>query len=268
MTAKELFESLVQDAGLDEATAKAIMAAAANEKVNAKAAGLVQRKEYDSLEARAAALELSMNGTKDKPGAVAYQKWYTDNFAAIQKLQQDVARYTERYGTLDEPKNPPANPPAPAFDEKKIAEMIAAGVDKRIQEGYGSRWSDLITQSGTILEKHIRSGRKSPLDWKKISELAAAKNGDIAAAYDEWDKPEADAAAKAATDAEVERRVKERLAKERTESFFPAGADATPSGSVSPLSRSKVEGTPKYDRSSVIAAAVTGKYDGGKESVQ
>ncbi len=53
----------------------------------------------------------------------------------------------------------------------------------------------------------------------------------------------------------------EKLAAARTAQFFPAGADATPSGSgISPLSRAKTD-SPKYDRSKVIESAVTGKYE-------
>lgn len=260
MTAKELFEYLTQDAGFDEATSKAIMAAAGNEKVAKRAGDFVQQKEYNDLEQRAARLELSYNGTKDKPGAKAYEEWYSKNAAAIQKLQQDVARYQERYGALDDPSG--------NFDRGKGGEVkpaggtmtkeeIAATVREVISGGYDAQWSNLITGAGTILEKHLRSKRDNPIDWNKLGELAKAKNGDLTAAYDEWDKPAAEAASKAATEAEIKRRVDEEVAKRQTSSFFPAGADASPS-SVSPLSRTKSD--QKYDRSKVVEAAVSGEY--------
>src|SRR5690348_15066135 len=111
MTAKEMFKYLIDDAGLDEATAKAVMAAAENEKVNKRTADYVQKREYEDLERKAAQLELSYNGTKDKPGALSYQQWYEKNFAAIQELQTRVAKYQERYGDLE----------APVKEDKKAA---------------------------------------------------------------------------------------------------------------------------------------------------
>lgn len=261
MTAKELFEYLTQDAGFDEATSKAIMAAAGNEKVSKRAADFVQQKEYDALQSKAAELEMSYNGTKDKPGAKAYQEWYSKNAAAIQKLQTDVARYQERYGDLEDPSgnfNKGGKDGKPAGGGGTMTkEEIAATVREVISGGYDAQWSNLITGAGTILEKHLRSKRDTPIDWNKLGEIAKAKNGDLTAAYDEWDKPAAEAAAKAAQEAEIDRRVKEKLAQQQTNSFFPAGADASPS-SVSPLSRAKSD--QKYDRSKVVQAAVSGEY--------
>lgn len=258
MTAKELFTYLTQDAGFDEATAKAVMAAAENEKVSKRAADFVQKKEYEDLERRAAQLELSYNGTNDKPGALSYQQWYEKNFAAVQKLQADVLKYQERFGSLDE---------APPEDKGKgkgvqyNPEDVQRIVNETIQQNYAPRWAELLTNTGAIVQKHMRAGRKADIDFKKLEEIAAKKNGDLMAAYDEYDAPEREAAAKAATDAEIKRRVDEELAKARTNQFFPAGADATPSGSsnVSPLSRAKAD--QKYDRSKVIESAVTGKYE-------
>ncbi len=135
-------------------------------------------------------------------------------------------------------------------------------IDKRvnqvIQENYAPRWASLLKDTGTIVQKHLRAGRKTDIDFQKLEEIAAKKGGDLNAAYDEYDAPERELAAKAATDAEIDRRVAEKLAAANTAKFFPSGADATPSGGISPLSRSKTD--QKYDRSKVIEAAVTGDY--------
>lgn len=256
MTAKEMLKYLIDDAGLDEATAKAVMAAAENEKVGKRASNFVQQQDYADLERRAAALELSYNGTKDKPGALSYQQWYEKNFAAVQKLQADAALYKERFGELD------AAPP----DPKKVAattftqEDIDRRIHETIQTAYAPQWSKLLTGTGAIVQKHMRAGRKTDIDFDKLSEIAQKKGGDLAAAYDEYDTPERELAAKAATEAEIDRRVKEQVAKQQTQNFFPAGADATPSGGISPLSRAKTD--LKYDRNKVIESAVTGEYKG------
>jgi len=254
MTAKEKLKYLIEDAGFDEATAKAILE---NEKLVKKADTFIQQSEYDALQSKAAELEMSYNGTKDKPGAKAYQDWYAANFEKVKQYETALARYQERFGALD------ATTTSTTTETKKgaavalSAEDIDARVNQVIQERYAPQWSKLLTGTGAIVQKHMRAGRKTDIDFDKLSEIAAQKGGDLNAAYEEYDRPEREAAAKAATDAEIERRVKEEVAKRQTQQFFPAGADATPSGAVSPLSRAKSD--QKYDRSKVIESAVTGK---------
>ncbi len=251
MTAKEKLKWLIEDAGLDEATAKAILD---NEKLAKKAGTLVQQEEYDALQTKAAELELSYNGTKDRPGAAAYQQWYADNYSKVKSYEAALVKYKERFGDLD------GTP-----ESKKGKEPVALSsddIDKRvnevIQQNYAPRWASLLKDTGTIVQKHLRAGRKTDIDFQKLEEIAAKKGGDLNAAYDEYDAPEREAAAKAATDAEVDRRVAEKLAAANTAKFFPSGADATPSGGISPLSRAKTD--QKYDRNKVIESAVTGEY--------
>jgi len=261
MNAQELFTYLTDGAGLDDATAKAIMAAAANEKVAAKAGTLKQQKDLDDLNARLAQVQEAYEGKGGAWGAKQYQQWVAENHAAIIKLQNDVARYQERYGALDgaAPGTPAPKPGVGPMSNEDVQKLI----HETIQNTYANRWSDLLTTSGTLIERHMRAGRKTPIDWKKVGELATAKGGDLNLAYDEWDKPEADAARQAETQKEVDRRVKEELAKRATQGAFPAGADGTPS-STSTLGITRAAGEHKYDRSKVVAAATTGQYDGGQ----
>ncbi len=254
MTAKEKLKWLIEDAGLDEATAKAILD---NEKLAKKAGTLVQQEEYDALQTKAAELELSYNGTKDRPGAAAYQKWYAENFDKVKSYEAALVQYKERFGELTA---------APADDKNKGkgagVQLSQDDIDRRvnevIQQNYAPRWASLLKDTGTIVQRHLRAGRKTDIDFQKLEEIAAKKGGDLNAAYDEYDAPEREAAAKAATDAEVDRRVAEKLAAANTAKFFPSGADATPSGGISPLSRAKTD--QKYDRNKVIETAVTGEY--------
>jgi hypothetical protein len=257
MTAKELAEYLVQDAGLDAPTVEVIMKGLVNDKVNAKAQTLLQKKDYDELERRAAALELSYNGTPQRPGSKAYEEWYAKNKPAIEELQRKAAIYEERFGPLDP--NTPVKPSAAAAAATTTfnAEDVQKIVNETIQNNYAPRWSDLLTNTGSIVQKHMRSGRKTDIDFKKLGEIAATKNGDLMAAYDEWDAPERQAAEKTQTESEIKRRVDEELAKRQTPQFFPAGADATPS--TQGITRSTADR--KYDRNKVVEAAVTGKYE-------
>lgn len=259
MTPQELFTYLTDGAGLDEATTKIIMDAAKNEKVAAKAQLLKDQKEYESL-------VQELDGAAGKPGTRAYAKWYQDNYATIQAtvaaksdLEKKVTQYQERYGSLEAPTTPPKG--TPVLDDDAITRLV----DQRIQTQYGPQWSTLLKSSGKLIERHLKAGRKTDIDWDKIAEVATTKNGDLVAAYDEWDKPEQEKSAKAAEDVRVETRVQVELQKRQmaeTRKQFPSGADATPSDS--PLSRHTGENgkPPAYDRSKVIEAAVTGNYDG------
>lgn len=263
MTGKELFTYLTQDAGLDDATAQAIMKAAENEKVAKKAADFVRMQEYKELETKAAELELSLNGNGSKPGSKTYEKWYADNYPAIVELQRKAQVYEERFGPL-EAAAPKGGAPAGGGGATFKPEDIQKIVNETIQQNYAPRWGALLTGTGEIVQRHIRNGRKTNIDFKKLEEIANTKNGDLLAAYEEYDRPEAEAAQKTAQEAEIKRRVDEEVAKRQTQQFFPAGADASPSSGGIGRSAAKE----KYDRNAVIGAAVTGKYDGAKESVQ
>jgi len=152
MTGKELFTYLTQDAGLDDATAQAIMKAAENEKVSKKATSLIQKEQYDDLERRAAQLELDHNGTKEKPGSKAYREWYDKNYAAVVKLQQDVARYQERFGSLDDPDPNAGKGKGAAAGTNYTHEDIQKIVKETIGSSYAPIWDQLLTGTATIVQ--------------------------------------------------------------------------------------------------------------------
>ena len=255
MTGKEVLEYLMNEGGLDEATAKAVMA---NEKITSKAGNLVQKQEYDKIAGKAAELEASLNKAK------TYEEWYSKNHASLQALLQRQALYEERFGPIENApqNNQTQNNNQQQFKPEDVKRMVAEAADKHIQERYAPQWSNLLVNSASLVERHMRANRKNSIDWKKIEELAAAKGGDLNAAYEEWDKPEREAAAKDATEKEIQRRVKEEMAKQNTQGFFPAAADA--GGSKSPLSRDRSTAPvvkaepnkPTYDRNKVIEAAM------------
>lgn len=254
MTAQELFNYLTLDAGLDTETAVALTKAAANPKVAERATSLAQRKDFDSIQQKATDLETKYNQ------AATYEQWYTTNYDKIVALQTERAAYEAKFGKLDGTGGNPNPNPSPAGGKQYSEEDIQRMVDTRIQTAYGPKWSDLLVDSGEIVLKHVSSGRKTKLDLKSLAKTAAEKhNGNLNAAYDEWDKPEAERISKEATDAEVERRVQEKVAQMRTQSTFLA--DQPSNGGSAGLTRrpapvDKTAPAPVYDRSKVIEAAM------------
>lgn len=245
MDIKELESWLTE--GLDDAAANAVRAALNRDTVKSKAAGLKQQREYDELQARSQALQAELDGAPDKPGTRAYQKWYQENYSKVQALQESLAAYQAKYGSLDNPANPnPANPPAgmSAEDIKKLAMEAAQGL---IQNNYAARWSDLLTKTGTIVQKHMFAGRKNPINFEEVSKIAEKYNGNLEQAYDEWDKPEREKVEAKAKEDEINRRVQEELQKRGASLQFPAGADLS-SGALSSRTKGELD---KFDKTAL-----------------
>ena len=237
--------------GLPADQAAIVRAAVERDAVKAKAAGLKQQSEFDALQARITAFqqELEDQGTPGqqgyKAGAKTYQKWYTDNYPAIQKLDADLKAYKDKYGTLENPKGTPTTTTTTTEGAKVYTQAeIDAMVDARIQQQYAPRWSDLLVNTGTLLQKHLKAGRSNSLDFKVIGDLAQSKYaGNLELAYDEWDKPEREKAAKEAEDKRIEARVQEELQKRGATMNFPSGGDMGPS-SLSAHTKADID---KYD---------------------
>ena len=56
---------------------------------------------------------------------------------------------------------------------------------------------------------------RTEIDWDKVGEIAAAKGGDMLAAYDEWIKPESTKRSEELAEKEMQKRVDAKLAEER-----------------------------------------------------
>lgn len=259
MTTHELIAYLTE--GLDDDQANAVRNAFKNSKVAERAGSLKAAKDFDDLAARESALKAELEGGPEKPGAKAYRDWYEKNYAAVQALQTEKAALIEKYGTVDAPKTAAATLTA---GEKPTAGMTEADiqrmVDQRIQTGYAPRWSDLLTGMGGVVQKHMFSGRKAPIDMKKLSELAQANGGDLDRAYDEYDKPEREKQAKVDEDKRIETRVNEELQKRGAHQHFPA--DMTPGT----LSRNR--DASKFDKGAMerelVNTFISGEEGGGK----
>lgn len=234
--------------GLDPAEAAVVRKAIERDAVKAKATTLKQQSEYDAINTRLSALQQEMEDQGQpgqagyRAGAKTYATWYQQNYPKIQKLQDDMAKYQAKFGTLEAPTQQlqQAPPGTRQFTDADIQTLV----DQRIQTQYSPRWSDLLMNTGSLVQKHMLAGRKNPIDFAKVSQLAADKYaGNLDNAYDEWDKPERDKEGKAAEDARVDQRVKDELAKRGASTNFPAGADFTP-GVLSTHTKADVD---KYD---------------------
>jgi hypothetical protein len=251
MTIQE-FESFLTESGVDDATVKALVA---NEKVKTRAVSFRQQSEYEALEARARQLETEGAQAKN------YQVWYEKNYPEIQKLHTTATKYQERYGSLDEPTTQTQTQQATSMTEEQIAALVQARLDKAFNEQYAPRVVSTMTGIGKVVETHMRRGRKDNLDWKKLDELAAKTNGDVLAAYEEYDKPNTDADREAEIARRIEAGVKERMASAGARDHFPGGADATPSSKGlfgHPSNSSKT-----YDSSKLVDTFLSGTYTPG-----
>jgi hypothetical protein len=231
--------------GLPAENAAQVRAAMERDVVKSKVSGLRQQSEYQTLADQQARLQAELEGGPDKPGAKAYQKWYDENFAKIQQMQTAVAAYQEKYGSLEAPTT---QQPQPGGGRVPTEEDIQRMVDARIGNQYAPRWSNLLTDTGTIVQKHMFAGRKTPIDFGKLAEIAKNKNGDLQAAYDEWDKPEREKAEADAREKDVEKRVQERLQKMNVQQQFPSGADMSSHGALASRTKSDVD---KFDKTSL-----------------
>lgn len=235
--------------GLDPAEAAVVRKAIERDAVKAKATTLRQQSEYEALSTRATAMQQEMEDQGQpgqagyRAGAKTYQRWYQENYPKIQKLQDDMAKYQQKYGTLEAPTQQTQQTQQQQTQTRQLTDAeIQALVDQRIQQQYSPRWAELLMGTGSLVQKHMLAGRKSPIDFAKVSQLAADKYaGNLENAYDEWDKPEREKELKASEDARVEQRVKDELAKRGASANFPAAADFTP-GSLSRHTKAEVEG--------------------------
>ncbi len=257
--------------GLDATEAAVVRKAMEREAVKTKAAGLRAQAEFDTLMAERTALQEELDGNPDakKVGSREYQKWYAKNGEVAVENDKKLRDFDEKHGAGAFAKAlagelPVVNAAAAGtpLSEVQVQALVDARlaankppaeadiqrmVDARIQGAYAPKWSELLTDTGTIVQKHMYAKRTAPIDFKKLSEIAQAKNVPLEAAYDEWDKPERDKATAAATEAEIDRRVNEAIQK-RGATEVPAGADATPGA----LSAHKISGEKTFDRAALL----------------
>jgi hypothetical protein len=229
--------------GLDPAEAAVVRKAIERDAVKAKASTWKQQEEYQALVDAEAKLKVELEGDKaaGKLGAKEYQKWYTDNAAAIEALKTKAAAYETKYGSLESPTpTPTPTPTGRTFTEDDIQKVV----DARIQGVYAQNWSKLLKGTGGIIERHMYAKREKPINWDTLETLAAKYNGNLDQAYEEYDKPERDKAEAKAREDEVERRVTERIQKMGGNAHFPAAADAGPSA-LSARTKTEREGFDK-----------------------
>lgn len=236
------FEQMLRDSGVDDASIKSLIA---NDKVQSKATSLRHQSEYQALES-------------DYGEAKIYADWYKKNEAKLLQLfEAEKARLAQGEQQQQEQQNQ-QNQQQTAMSRADIEKLINERATELYQKTYAPQIVGLTTGIGTVVEQHMRRGRKDKIDWKKLDELAAKTHGDISQAYEEYDRPNLEKDHEAAFNARVEKEVKEKLAAAGV-NRFPAGADAQPSNS-SPLSARANPGEKTYDRSKVLETFLSGEY--------
>jgi hypothetical protein len=263
MDTSELIAMLTD--GLTAEQAAPVIAAIQRDAVKSKVAAVKAEKEYNELVTREAALKTELEGAGEgKLGTRAYKEWYDKNITAVQKLQEDYAKYEAKYGKLDAPTTTTTTtttpPQAPTKEETERL------LDDRFKTQYADRLANALFQSNAIMQKHSLAGRKTMIPFNDLAKTAQDKfQGNMEAAYDEWDKPERDKAAEASTKAEIDRRVAEELQKRQVSTQFPGGADMTPS-SLSMRSKADVD---KFDKSAMrndlLQTYLSGEYPTTKQ---
>lgn len=268
--------------GLDDAEKAVVTKAVQRDAVKAKAAGLKQQSEFDRIMSERQALQAELEGDQaaGKVGARQTRDWYEKNVAAIVANDKAIKAFNDKWGADAFTKaaagelpavTPPVNTGTGTLTEAQVQALVDARiksgvspavaeadiqrlVDKRIAEGYAPKWGELVTGAGKIVLKHISAQRKTPLDFDAVTKLATEKtNGNLEAAYDEWDKPEREKVQQEARANEIKAAVAAERAKwdeerkqQNASRLINGGADATPSA----LSVHK--GAEGFDRSALL----------------
>lgn len=254
MTAQEL-AAILRESGMDETVVNSLVT---NAKFQERAAQVASRTELEQIQQRESQLSASLQKSK------TYEDWYNRNFAAIAAQQTAIAAYEERFGPLNG--QPQQQQQQPTYQQQQQQpngkQFTEAEVKEIIRQEMTGNYGALVTQSivgtGKIVERHVRSGRKNEIDWGKIQELATSKNGDVEAAYNEWDAPERlraeEEAYKAKLKADVDKEVERRMMASSGQ-FIPGGAGSDYSSTPSPLSTRTGDAAKTYDRAAVLEAA-------------
>jgi len=257
--------------GLTEEQAKPIREALLRDNVKAKFGTVKAQKEYEAIALRAAEADRALqelDGVDEKNEPKGYRAWYKKYGPLVLENSKKIAAFDQKYGEGSfakvssgevllpngAPPNTPPSPNAKTYSEEDIQRIV----DSRIGAGYAPKWSNLITQSGTVLQKHLFAGRKTPIDFAKLAEIAAKKNGDLEAAYDEYDLPEREKANEASIQSRIDQGVKEALQRRGADQNFPIGEPQSPSPLSSSSERSKGFDREKF-RESLMQTAATGE---------
>ncbi len=261
MRPEDLIAMLTQ--GLDPDIAAKVTAQIQSDAVKTKLAGYKAQSEFDAIITERQKLQAELDGdaAAGKLSARATKDWYEKNSAAVIANDKAIKAFEDKHGAGTFAKLAAGEfqlPAAPGTDQtaaltqEQIKAMVDAQialgvkpavakedvariVNETIQTAYAPKWSELIEGNGNVMQKHFFAGRKTPIDFKAVAQIASTKNKTIEEAYDEWDAPERQKVEAATRQAEIDTAVKaerqkwdDERVKENATKMFPAGADASP----------------------------------------
>lgn len=278
MDIQELVAILTE--GLPPEDSQKIRGAIERENTKAKVAALKTQRDLEALQTQAdrvTELERELDYIDPQGNPRGYRAWYQRYKDEVFDKDKLVREFETKYGagSLAKalqgqlPNGQPANS-QPAAQPQWTKDDFRRELVSAVQEIYAPMWSNLLTTTNNLTQKHLLAGRKTPIDLKALEEIARSRHqGNLEAAYDEWDKPERDRIAKEAVEKdkkdreeEIQRRVAEELAKRNVPQFFPQGADLTPSS----LTQRSEEATKGFDRSKFQQDLATTFYNAGERA--
>lgn len=231
MTIEEILNAISEGASPEEVAI--LQRQLSKDTVKAKAQSWKAQAEVDA-QMRQFQVELDGDAASGRLGLRAYQKWYEEN-------KGELAKYNKWLETQQQQPPTPQTPPnqGPTMTSDQINALVQQRLAETLQTQYGPKWSELLTSTGTLVQKHMFAGRKEPIDFQTVNKLAMEKfGGNLEMAYDEWDKPTREKEAKEAQEKEIQRRVNEEIQRRGVSQNFPGAADFTASESpISPKSK-------------------------------
>lgn len=170
---KEYFEQLCKEAGMDDTSTAALVAAASNEKLSPKLSGLIKtaQDDYSAQLGRVKALEADITKWKEWGGNTTSQ--YQTLATELQKAKADLASIT----------NDP-NPNSNLDLTKYLTKDDLTAVAKEM----GERYAKAIKSTGRIASRHA-ARYSEELDTEAVDKLAGELGLSLEAAYDKWIEP-------------------------------------------------------------------------------
>ena len=169
MTAEQYFKQLCSEAGMDEATTTALIAAANNEKLSPKMNELIRRAtdDFSAMQGRATASERKLG---------EYENWYKTADEQYRTAMAELEQYRQAVNTGNQ---------IPQIDTSKYLtkeDLLKFNQDR------DARYSQVIKEGLRLASRHAVKFNEE-LDVDALEKLATESGLPLSAAYDKWIQP-------------------------------------------------------------------------------